>query len=193
MPPAQQRVLMLEAPRHVRFAEMPLRPPGPEDVVVRSHYSTFKHGTEMMGYLGRNPLTSRAFNQKLRLFETTDEPQSFYPRPMGNMVVGAAEWTGDKVRHVQQGQLVFGWAPIADVHVLPAAKLHPLADLSPEQALCIDPASFALGGVIDGAIGPADTVLITGLGAIGLFAIQYCAALGAQVIAASSFEPRRRL
>jgi threonine dehydrogenase-like Zn-dependent dehydrogenase len=193
MQPTNQRVLMLEAPRQVRFAEVPLPPPAPKDVVVRPLYSTFKHGTEMMAYLGRSPLASRSFNHELRLFERPQEPQQFYPRPVGNMVVGAIEWAGRDIQHLRPGQLVFAWAPIANVHVLSAATLRPLGDLTPEQALCIDPASFALGGVIDGQLGQSDSVLITGLGAIGLFAIQYCAALGARVLAASSFEPRREL
>jgi len=193
MQPTNQRVLMLEAPRQARFADLPLPSPAPKDVIVRPLYSTFKHGTEMMGYLGRSPLTSRSFNHDLRLFEPPQEPQPFYPRPMGSMVVGAIEWAGRDIEHLRQGQLVFAWAPIADVHVLPAAKVCPLGDLTPEQALCIDPASFALGGVLDGQIAPSDSVLVTGLGAIGLFAIQYCAAMGARVLAASSFESRRKL
>jgi len=193
MQPTKQSVLMLEAPRQVRFADVPLPSPGPKDVVVRPRYSTFKHGTEMMAYLGRSPFASRSFNHDLRLFEQPQQPQPFYPRPLGNMVVGVIEWVGGDIQHLRPGELVFAWAPIADVHVLPAATLAPLADLTPEQALCIDPASFALGGVLDGQVKQSDSVLITGLGAIGLFAIQYCAALGARVLAASSLEARRRL
>src|SRR5262249_2365016 len=117
MPAAKQRVLMLEAPRQARFADIALPSAGPDDVIVRSRYSTFKHGTEMMAYLGRSPLADITFNHELRLFET-EKPQDFYPRPMGNMVVGAVEWAGGDVRHLRQGQLAFGWAPIADVHVM---------------------------------------------------------------------------
>jgi len=192
MPAAKQRVLMLEAPRQARFADIALPSAGPDDVIVRSRYSTFKHGTEMMAYLGRSPLADITFNHELRLFET-EKPQDFYPRPMGNMVVGAVEWAGSDVRHLRQGQLAFGWAPIADVHVMRATNFNPLGDLTAEQALCIDPASFALGAVIDGAIGASDCVLVTGLGAIGLFVIQYCVAAGATVIGASSLQSRRQL
>ncbi len=188
-----QRVLMLQAPHEARLVEVALPAAGPGDAVVRSHQSTFKHGTEMMAYLGRTPLASRVFNPSLRLFEAASAPQPFYPRPMGNMVVGAVEWAGGEAGGLRPGDLVFGWAPIADVHVMPAASLRLLGELAPEAALCIDPASFALGGVLDGSIGPSDTVLVTGLGAIGLFTIQYCAALGAKVVATSSFDQRRRL
>jgi len=159
---------------------------------VRSRYSTFKHGTEMMAYRGETPHASRVFNPSLRLFENTPAPQLFYPRPLGSMVVGTIEWA-EEAGNLRPGNQVFGFAPIADVHVMPATSVRPLGDLTPEQALCIDPASFALGGVLDGEIRQGETVLVTGLGAIGLFTVQYCATLGARVVAASGFEERRRL
>jgi threonine dehydrogenase-like Zn-dependent dehydrogenase len=193
MHPSSQRVLTIEAPRQARLVDRPLARAGPGEVVVRSLHSTFKHGTEMMAYLGRTPFASRVFNSTLRLFETEPAQPSFYPRPMGSMVVGVIDWAGEKAGGLRPGEQVFAWAPIADVHVLPAASVTRLGNLTPEQALCIDPASFALGGVLDGAIAKAETVLVTGLGAIGLFAIQYCVARGAQVMAASGFEQRRHL
>ena len=193
MHPSSQRVLTIEAPRAARLVEQPLARPGPGDVVVRSLQSSFKHGTEMMAYLGRTPFASRVFNSTLRLFETAPAQAPFYPRPMGSMVVGRVDWAGENAGGLQPGEQVFAWAPIADVHVLPAASVKRLGNLTPEQALCIDPASFALGGVLDGAIAQGETVLVTGLGAIGLFVIQYCVARSARVVAASSFEERRHL
>jgi len=187
----KQRILTLEAPRQVRFHDLPLPACGTHDVVLRSLFSSLKHGTEMTAYLGRSPFVTRAFNEKLRLFEPTQT--AFYPRAMGNMVVGAVEQTGAAVTNLQRGQRVFAWAPIADMHVLPASVVYPLGDLTPEQALCIDPTSFALGGLIDGAITSSETILVTGLGAIGLFVVQYCKARGATVIAASSLDMRRKL
>ena len=53
----------------------------------------------------------------------------YYPRPMGNMVVGEILSAASDVQGLLAGQPVFAWAPIADVHVLPADKVHPLADL----------------------------------------------------------------
>ena len=147
MHPSSQRVLMLEAPRGAHIVERPLAPPGPGDVVVRSLYSTFKHGTEMMAYRGETPHASRVFNPSLRLFENAPAP--FYPRPMGSMVVGAVDWAGEQAGDLRPGDRVFGFAPIADVHVMPAANVGRLGALTPEQALCIDPASFALGGVLE--------------------------------------------
>ena len=61
-----QRVLTITAPLQVSFAERSLPSPGPEDVVVRSLYSTFKHGTEILAYRGKSPFATKAFNEKLR-------------------------------------------------------------------------------------------------------------------------------
>jgi threonine dehydrogenase-like Zn-dependent dehydrogenase len=191
MQPISQRVLTLEGPLDVRFVDKPLPPAGPRDVVVKSRYSTFKHGTEMLGYSGTSTFTSKVFNHSLRLFEEGQLATDFYPRTMGSMVVGEVLSAGQAVEGLKPGSLVFGWAPIADVHVLRASDVQPLDDLSVQQALCIDPASFALGGLQDGGVKPQETVLVTGLGAIGLFVTQYCCALGATVLAASSFESRR--
>src|SRR5215467_7019749 len=123
MHPSSQRVLMLEAPRRARLADRPLAPPGPADVVVRSRYSTFKHGTEMMAYRGETPHASRVFNPSLRLFETVPAPQPFYPRPLGSMVVGAVEWVGEQAGDLQPSDQVFGFVPTADVHVVPATNV----------------------------------------------------------------------
>ena len=193
MRPTEQRVLTLKGPRQAQFSEGPLREAGPDDVVMRSLYSSLKHGTEMLGFSGKSPFLTQSFDRNLRLFAPRDAATPFYPQPMGNMVVGEVEFTGAKVEHVAPGQRVFAWAPLADVHVLPARNVEPLGDLTHEQALSIDPASFALGGIIDGAIEPSERVLVTGLGAIGLFVVQYCKNRGARTLAASSFEGRRKL
>jgi threonine dehydrogenase-like Zn-dependent dehydrogenase len=193
MRPTKQRVLTLKGPRQAQFSEEPLRDAGPDDVIIRSLYSTLKHGTEMLGFSGKSTFLTQSFDRHLRLFAARDAATRFYPQAMGNMVVGEVEFAGARVEHVATGQRVFAWAPVADVHVLPARSVEPLGNLTHEQALSIDPASFALGGVIDGAVEPNERVLVTGLGAIGLFVVQYCRNRGATTLATSTFEGRRKL
>src|SRR5215470_367062 len=106
MHPSSQHVLTIEAPRQARLVDRPLARPGPGDVVVRSRYSTFKHGTEMMAYLGSTPFASRVFNATLRLFETAPAEAPFYPRPMGSMVVGVVDWAGENAGGVRPGEQV---------------------------------------------------------------------------------------
>lgn len=193
MEPGKHTVLMMTAPGEVAFQTCALLSPGPGDVVVKPSLSSFKHGTEMMAYRGRSPFARRKLDPDLRIFENREEDSAFYPLPMGNMFVGEVEMAGPEVDGLAPGDRVFGWGPIADRHVLPAGKVEPLGTLTPEQALCIDPGNFALGAVLDGAIESGETVYITGLGAIGLLAVQYCKARGAHVLASSAFASRREL
>ncbi len=193
MAPAKQTILMMTGPGEATFQERALPSPGPGDVVVRPRLSSFKHGTEMMAYKGRSPFARHVLDPKLRIFVDRDEGSAFYPLQMGNMFAGEVVAACAEVNGFVTDDLVFGWGPIADRHVLPASKIEPLGALTPEQALCIDPASFALGAVLDGAIESGETVYITGLGAIGLFAVQYCAARGARVVVSSTFALRREL
>ena len=60
------------------------------------------------------------------------------------------------------------------------------------NAVCYDPAQFALGAIRDGHVRPGDNVVVIGLGAIGQIAIQLAAKLGANVvIAVDPIEHRR--
>lgn len=134
------------------FHQRSLNPAGVRDLMVKPHRSAFKHGTEMMAYSGASPFAARRFNPELRLFEGRPSGDQFYPRPMGSMMVDEVIWTGQDARGFEVGQHVYAWAPIADIHVLPVEKVFPLGELTPDQALCLDPASFALGAVMDGQI-----------------------------------------
>jgi threonine dehydrogenase-like Zn-dependent dehydrogenase len=190
-----RKALMLGSPREVFFQETTLEELNPNRVLLRSLLSTFKHGTEMSAYHGSSPFLKKTLNPQLRVFleNSPQDERNFYPRPLGNMTVGVVEKVGHQVDSFQIGDIVFGWLPVANRHVVESEKLQSLNGLEIEQALCIDPASFALGGVLDGDIRYREKVLITGLGAIGLLAVQYCKLYGATVYAASSFPLRRQL
>ncbi len=191
----RRKALILKAPRKVYVQEETLTELKPDQVLLRSILSTFKHGTEMSAYHGSSPFLKKKLEPELRVFlDNREEVQRhFYPRPLGNMTVGVVEQVGKEVNSVEIGDTVFGWLPVADWHVLSSEKVQPLDELTLEQALCIDPASFALGGVLDGNIRYREKVFITGLGAIGLLAVQYCKLHGATVYASSSFPLRRQM
>lgn len=191
----RRKALILQAPREVYLQEETLTELKPDRVLLRSVLSTFKHGTEMLAYHGSIPFLNKKLDSELRVFLENREgvQRNFYPRPLGNMTVGVVEQVGKEVHTVEIGDTVFGWLPVADWHDISPDKVQPLGELTSEQALCIDPASFALGGVLDGDIRYREKVLITGLGAIGLLAVQYCKLDGATVYASSSFPLRRQL
>lgn len=191
----KQKALILKAPKKVSFQEKVLPDLEPNQVLVRSVLSAFKHGTEMEAYYGSSPFLNKNLDPQWRVFQEIEEETTsvLYPSSLGNMTVGVVEELGSEVSSLAVGDKVFGWLPVADWHLSSADKLYSLDGMTPEQALCIDPANFALGGVLDGNVGYPDKVLITGLGAIGLLAVQYCKLCGATVYASSSFDQRRQL
>ena len=190
-----RKALILTAPQTIKFQEETLPELKPQQVLIRSVLSAFKHGTEMEAYFGSSPFLNKTLDFKWRIFQENEPGTSsiLYPETLGNMTVGIVEAVGSEVTDIKEGEQVFGWLPVADWHVCEADKVFPLGGMTPEYALSIDPANFALGGLLDGQVSYPDKVLVTGLGAIGLLAVQYCKLAGATVYASSSFEVRRKL
>jgi threonine dehydrogenase-like Zn-dependent dehydrogenase len=61
-----------------------------------------------------------------------------------------------------------------------------------KEAMCYDPAQFALGGIRDANIRMGDKVAVFGLGAIGLMAVQMAKKSGAEFVAAVDPIKKRR-
>ena len=67
-----------------------------------------------------------------------------------------------------------------------------LGQLTPEAAVCIDPAHVAVVAVRDGNVRLGDRVAVFGLGAIGLLTVQAARASGAErVMAVDPLDTRR--
>lgn len=67
-------------------------------------------------------------------------------------------------------------------------------EASAKNAVCYDPAQFALSAIRDANVRPGDNVVVIGLGAIGLIALQIAAKLGAStVIGVDLIEKRRHV
>jgi threonine 3-dehydrogenase len=82
-----------------------------------------------------------------------------------------------------------GFAPYA---CLPAANARPVpSGVPPEVASMMDALGNAVHTVMDGPV-EGRTVLVTGLGPIGLFAVRACAALGAASVIATEVSAYRR-
>ncbi len=64
------------------------------------------------------------------------------------------------------------------IHILPKT-------MSPQEAVCLDPAHFALAAVRDANVRIGTKVAIFGLGAIGLIAVQMVKLSGAELVFAS--------
>jgi len=190
-----------------------LPPPGPEEVRIRLELAAPKHGTESHAWSGEVN-RGRRWDPRFRLF--LDPPRDGVPiasdaasrrrefgasgglpplAPVGNMGVGVVEAVGPAVGDFRSGDRVYGYMPVREVHQAPAAALrllHLPDRLSPEAAVCVDPAHVAFVAVRDGKVRLGDNVAVFGLGAIGLLAVQAALAGGAERVVVVDPLPGRR-
>jgi len=173
------------------FAEAAL---GPGDVRVQSEFGAAKHGTEIPIYRGDAPTSQARYDPAWRCFMPRDASSAVFPVPLGNMCVGTVTAVGADVDTHKVGDRVFGHLPLRDVHVVPAARVDRMpAGLSDEAAVCLDPADAAFA-MREAHVRIGDRTAVFGLGAIGLFAVQYCRLSGADlVVAIDPVEHRRAL
>src|SRR5256714_2840216 len=169
------RELMFDtAAERFMIRDYDLPPLGPEDVQVRIELAAPKHGTESHIWSG-NVNRGRRWDPQLRMF--LDLPPGDTPsRPalmrVGNMAVGVIEEVGTAVEGLRPSDRVYGYMPVRELHQAPAARLRPLSGgLTPEAAVCIDPAHVAFVAVRDGHVRPGDRVAGVGVGPIGLLAV----------------------
>lgn len=181
-----------------RITEYDLAPLGEKDIRVTVSFATPKHGTELHGLSG-SAFDRKVWDKELRMFlprvepieESTEMPVA-PERGIGNMVVGTVAEVGPGVTRWKVGEKVFGYGQIREVVQGPEANWYPLGTLTPDDAVCVDPAHVAFVAVRDGNIRIGDTVAIYGLGAIGLMAVQIARAGGArQVYAVDPIAIRR--
>jgi threonine dehydrogenase-like Zn-dependent dehydrogenase len=161
-------------------------------VRIVSEFGAPKHGTELLAYRNRAASSAARYDPEWRCFLPRADGSSRFPLRLGNTIVGRIEAVGEGVTRFSPGERVYGHLPLREVHVVPAARVRPLpAELTPEAAVCIDPADAALA-MRDAHVRLGDRVAVFGLGAIGLIAMQYCKLSGALLVIAVDPLPIRR-
>ncbi|MEZ4868387.1 MAG: zinc-binding alcohol dehydrogenase [Caldilineaceae bacterium] len=186
------RELIAEAEGQLAFRTIETRALQAGEIRVRSCFGAAKHGTEMALYKGYASPRGR-YNSEYQLF-TPAEPGVRYPVALGNMCVGEVIEVGAGVTSLKLGEQVFRYSPFREEHIWQAKSVRVLPAGVPWQAaVCLDPADFALGAVRDGHVRLGDAVVVFGMGAIGLVALQCAKLAGAYpVIAVDPLENRRR-
>jgi len=196
------RQLVLRGPRDLGIADSPTRSIGPGDVRLRSVISGISHGTELLLYSGEAPFGSVAFDITSRAFAPRSEEESYYPRALGYEMVSRVTEVGSGVAELKPGDLVHTGTPHQDEAIIDYADAvasgYPLVRLPesdpPERGVFISLAMVALQAVHDAALKVGDTVVVSGLGVIGLLTVQLARLNGAlSVIAIDPVGSRRQL
>lgn len=172
------RMVMRESP------ESPLKP---GEIRVAVEFASFKHGTTANGLSGESPFQERRFDLSMRLFVPAITTPISLPSGIGyhggQSVVGTVCETDSAVSRFKTGDRVFGVAPICDRVAIREDQCHRLeSPMNEYEAVCVDPAYYALGGVRDARVGVSDEVMVMGLGAIGLFGVQLLTLAGCRTV-----------
>ena len=179
------RELIAAAPRTPVLRGYAERPLGARQIRVRTEFASPKHGTELVGYRDE-PAARRPYDPvwgAVMPRPAGEAPRGF-PRPLGNMAVGVVAEIGPEAGRFRVGDRVFGHVPIRETQTTEETNADLLPEgLSPEAAVCLDPAVMALA-VRDARIGRGDRVAVFGLGAIGLMAVQLARLAAADWVAA---------
>lgn len=194
--------LVATAPRAAELKDYEDRPIQSNEVRVKVEFAAPKHGTELADFRGTTPFIDGKFDNDWKVFveRAADEPRGieFGDLPIGNMFVGTIIEAGNDVTEYAVGDRVCSYGPIKETEIVNAVDNYKLRKMSREasakNAVCYDPAQFALGGIRDANVRSGDNVVVIGLGAIGQLAVQMAKKSGASiVIAVDPIEKRREI
>lgn len=165
--------LVAIAPREPVLREYEDGPVQEGHVRVQIEFGAPKRGTEMTMYYGLRGAR--------------------FPQGLGNMCVGKIIEIGDGVENCEIGERVAGYGNLKETHTWRANGVLKMAEqMTWKQAVCYDPAHFALSAIRDGQVRAGDRVAVFGLGAIGLVTQQFAKEAGADFIACVDPIERRR-
>lgn len=186
------RRVMFTAPHQVEVITQRLPPLGPGEVYAHTVVSGISHGTEMAWLRGQAAALHRAWDPVRRIY--LDRPGRDFPVMPGYETVARIARVGPEVTGLRVGDLVYLDRPHADVHVIDAATardgLVPTG-IPAEHAVFWPLARVALGGVHDADICIGDTVVVVGLGTVGLLTVQLARMAGAGKVIGVDQHPLR--
>lgn len=179
------RALQFSAPYRVELVSVEVPDPiSKTDLVVRTTYSGISGGTEMLAYRGELD-ASTSLDESLAGLSGTFS----YPFRYGYSCVG---WVERGTAAVPAGSLVFAFHPHQDRFAVPESDAVLLdAQTDPRLATLFPLVETALQLTLDAGQVVDETVVVTGLGAVGLLTALLLQRAGASVLAAEPLEWRR--
>ncbi|MGG5359675.1 MULTISPECIES: zinc-dependent alcohol dehydrogenase [unclassified Enterococcus] len=194
-----KKLVALE-PRVAGFKEYEDRSIEKNEVKINVIFASPKHGTEVVDFRGASPFIDEEFSEEWRLFmprkKESERGIVFGEFQLGNMIVGKIEEVGEDVKDYQKDDIVCTYGPIQETLIASGIdnyKLRKLDHISQwKNAVCYDPAQFALSGLREAKVRAGDYVAVFGLGAIGQIAIQLAKKAGASLVIGIDPIPRRR-
>ncbi|QGQ96784.1 zinc-binding alcohol dehydrogenase [Paenibacillus psychroresistens] len=193
--------LVATAPRKTELLDYEEALLGAGQVRVKVEFASPKHGSEIADFRGEKDHTEDVYDSEWQSFMPRNLEEAAISSPfgrwnIGNQWVGRIIELGADIQGYAIGERLCGYGGIRESHVVQTVNASRLMKM-PESmlwknALCFDPAQFALGGIRDGHIRVGDRVAISGLGAIGAIAAQMAKLAGASYVAVIDPIAKRR-
>jgi 2-desacetyl-2-hydroxyethyl bacteriochlorophyllide A dehydrogenase len=175
------RAVQFTEPRQVRVAPVVLPTPRPgRDLVVRTTYSGISAGTELLAYRGELDSATALDETLSSLSGSFRYPFSFGYSCVGRVEIGTAA--------IPEGSAVFAFHPHQDRFVVAEDDVVALdAGTDPRLATLFPLVETALQLTLDAGPVAEETVVVAGLGPVGLLTAMMLNRAGAHVLAS---EPR---
>jgi alcohol dehydrogenase len=161
----RSRVLLLEFPYRVGWFESELPPLQPNEVLVKTVYSSISMGSELAQFKGEDPIAA-------------EQP---LPRKLGYENVAEVVLCGSQVQEFRPGEFVVGTYGHRDYAVVQANRLIPIAQPAP-SALLVILGSDTAKGIAKLELSLRSPLLIMGAGAVGLLTLFNLTARGYRTI-----------
>lgn len=165
---------MVTSYKNVELMEVPARP-GPNDISGRTLYTLISAGTETNGPY----LNTQGWD---------------YPIGCGYSAIFEVEYVGENVRGFRKGDLAFCCGPHADTQICRDAEAIRLpAGMELEKALFGRMTAISMASLSRVRAHAGDSVVVVGLGAVGMLAMQAYACCGFRVSGVDPDEKRAAL
>ena len=179
----QARAVHFVAPRRVELREVELPEVSEGHILVATEWSGISSGTELLAYRGEVDPDLPLDETLGALAGTFTYPFRYGYSAVGRVVQPAAPF--------QEGQRVFAFHPHQDRFVADAREVVAVDDLDPRAATLYPTVETALQVCLDASPRLGETVVVVGLGAVGILVAVLLARSGA-VVLGSDPEPARQ-
>jgi 2-desacetyl-2-hydroxyethyl bacteriochlorophyllide A dehydrogenase len=178
------RAVWFVAPRSVEIREYDLPEPGRGQALVRTMFSGISPGTELLAYRGEIDATV-ALDETLPALSG----RFSYPFRYGYSCVGRVEHGGE----FAEGALVFAFHPHQDRFVVDATDTIVLGDVEPRIATLFPLVETALQVSLEVDTPPDTTIVVAGLGVVGILVAMLLRRGGANVLGSEPRSWRRKV
>lgn len=179
----QARAVIFAGPRQVEVCGQEVPEPGPDQLLVRTLFSGISAGTELLAYRGE-------IDPQLPLDPSISalSGRFGYPFRYGYSCVGRVERS---CAATAEGSVVFAFHPHQDWLCVDATDTVPLGTVDARLGTLFPLIETALQVAVDAGDVLEQTVVVIGLGAVGILTAALLQRAGARVVAAEPREWRR--